>query len=117
MEEGQGVLDAAEVDEVAGQVMRVRGRVLLEDGDSVLGASGAGEELGDVRRRVRGSTFGVGAGPCDRFVDTAASGDQRQSYPVKVPLLLAPTSGGESVEVCQTLLRAPLCEAKIGQSM
>lgn len=41
LEKGQGVLDAIEVDEVASQVMTVRGGVLFEDGDSLLGASGA----------------------------------------------------------------------------
>ncbi|MFE2992577.1 hypothetical protein [Streptomyces sp. NPDC059262] len=43
MQDGHGVLNAAEVNEVASQVMGVRGGVLFEDGDSLLGASRAGE--------------------------------------------------------------------------
>ncbi|KOG22558.1 hypothetical protein ADK34_21660 [Streptomyces viridochromogenes] len=89
MEDVHSLFGAAEIDEVAGQVMPVRGGMLLEDDDSLLGASGAGEQLGDVLRRVRGGALGVGAGLCGRFVDAVASGDQRQPHPVEVPALFA----------------------------
>lgn len=53
LEGGQSILDAAEVDEIAGQDMAVRGGMQFKDADSLLGASGAGEKLSDVLRRVR----------------------------------------------------------------
>ncbi|MFD7547162.1 hypothetical protein [Streptomyces sp. NPDC059816] len=62
------VFDTTQVDEVTGQIMAVRGGVLCENGNSLVDASGAAEQLGDVRRRVRGGGLGVGAGTRDRFL-------------------------------------------------
>ncbi|MEV6181725.1 hypothetical protein [Streptomyces sp. NPDC052015] len=111
MKDGHRLLDAVEVNEVPGQVVAVCGGMGAQDGDGLLGASGAGEQLGNVWCRVPGGALGVGAGVCDRFVDAVAGGDQRQPYPVQVPVLLAPAGGGEGVEVCQAVPRlvGPWC--------
>ncbi|MET8630550.1 hypothetical protein ABZW30_43790 [Kitasatospora sp. NPDC004669] len=45
LESGDGVVDAAEVDEVSGQGVAVDGGVFFEDGDGLFGAPGVGQEL------------------------------------------------------------------------
>lgn len=51
LEEYDSVFDATQVDEVASQVMAVREGVLFENGNSLLGASSAGEQLSDSSTR------------------------------------------------------------------
>lgn len=86
LENRQGALHAGEVAEVVGQVMPVRVGVLFEDGDSIPGASGAGQESGDVRRHVRGCTCGAGAG-CGAGLIAAAN--VRQMFSVAAPRISA----------------------------
>ncbi|MFD5098119.1 hypothetical protein [Streptomyces albidochromogenes] len=75
LKDGQGFVDTAEVDEVAGQVVAVPAVRFLKDGDDFLGAPGVGEKPSDALRRVPSGAFGVGSGPFNRFVGPAAGGD------------------------------------------
>lgn len=116
-EDRQGHLNAAEVDEVAGEVMAAPVVVLLEESNGFLGASGAGEEVCNVLRRVPGVAFGVGSGPFNRLVGPTAaaiSGNRIQySSHSRSPSAL----GVEGVEVGQGVGRAPLVEAQIGEGV
>jgi hypothetical protein len=104
-QDGNGVFDPAEADEVPGQLVTVRGDVGSQDRDSLLGASGAGQQLGNVRRRVRRAALGVSPGPFDRFVDAVAGGRQRKPDPEGVPLLLA-TACLQGIEAGRAVLGA-----------
>ncbi|MFC8296112.1 hypothetical protein ACFUJ0_34645 [Streptomyces sp. NPDC057242] len=57
----------------------------------------------------------MGTGLCNRFVDAVVGGDQRQSYPVQVPSLLAVAGGGKSVKMRQTVFGVVLGKAEVGE--
>ncbi|GGZ26718.1 hypothetical protein GCM10010300_82550 [Streptomyces olivaceoviridis] len=52
MKGGDGLVDAAEVDEGRGQIVAVHGSVRAQDGGSLPDTSGTGQQYGDEPRRV-----------------------------------------------------------------
>lgn len=79
LENLHGVLDPTEVDEMPSQVVAVGGGVRFENRNGLLGATGAGQQPGNVRCRLPGAVLRVNPYLCDRFIarSLAAVSDRR----------------------------------------